>query len=121
MDTTITNLNGVTRTEEKAARVSNSGMVNAIKIMLLSLACALLIWLNFKPAPQWEYQIISVPDTNFESGINALGLEGWELVTARRASSGDTNNLKPSDFSYEMIFKRPKARTSALMPKLVTQ
>jgi hypothetical protein len=50
---------------------------------------------------KWEYKITAVPDANFTEDMNKLGNEGWELVFARRASGG-------GEFSYEMIFKRPK-------------
>ena len=53
----------------------------------------------------WEYRIESVPDASFDSRINAMGKDGWELVFARRASDG--SDYSPT-FSYEMIFKRPK-------------
>lgn len=51
----------------------------------------------------WEYQIESVPDLSFDTTMNELGKEGWELVFARRASNPTTD-----DFSYECIFKRKK-------------
>lgn len=51
---------------------------------------------------KWEYKIAEVPDTNFTEDMGKLGDEGWELVFARRASSEN------GEFSYEMIFKRPK-------------
>lgn len=51
----------------------------------------------------WEYQIESVPDILFDTTMNKLGTEGWELVFARRASDPTTD-----DFSYECIFKRKK-------------
>jgi hypothetical protein len=54
---------------------------------------------------KWEYKITSIPDANFTQDINKLGDEGWELVFARRASGGG------GEFSYEMIFKRPKKET----------
>ena len=55
-----------------------------------------------KTITKWEYKIDSIPDVKFEESINKLGSEGWELVFGRRARGiGD-------EFSYEMIFKRPK-------------
>jgi hypothetical protein len=49
----------------------------------------------------WEYRIESPSDTYFESEMEAIGNDGWELVFARRAT-GDFGGA-----SYEMIFKRP--------------
>lgn len=57
------------------------------------------------PSQEWEYRIIAIPDSSFETKINALGADGWELVFARRASDG--SETRPT-MSYEMIFKRPK-------------
>ena len=50
---------------------------------------------------QWEYTVKSPSDSELSSALERLGDQGWELVFARRASSS-------ADFSYEMIFKRPK-------------
>lgn len=79
-----------------------------ITLVCLFLIVGLLGWNTLKPEPKWEYQIESVPDWDFTRKVNSLGLEGWELVFARRASSNVIDSEKP-DFSYEMIFKR-KAR-----------
>ena len=38
----------------------------------------------------------------FETGMNGLGEQGWEMVFARRAP-GENDRM-----SYEVIFKRPK-------------
>ncbi len=51
---------------------------------------------------QWEYTIESPSDTSFETALDHLGKQGWELVFARRA----TSEYGPA--RYEMIFKRPK-------------
>ena len=50
---------------------------------------------------QWEYRIESPSDYTFEEAMKEYGRDGWELVAARRASSGGI-------MSYEMIFKRVK-------------
>lgn len=76
-----------------------------IIIALLCLGFILSIWSALKPTPKWEYRIVAVPDITFKIGIAELGDDGWELVTARRASSGEG---KSTEFSYEMVFKRPK-------------
>jgi len=55
-------------------------------------------------AQAWEYRIEYLGDLEFRSGIEEIGQEGWELVSARRATSDD-------DYGYEMIFKR---RTQAI-------
>ena len=37
------------------------------------------------PEQQWEYLIQSVPDLQFTDMMTLYGLDGWELVFARRA------------------------------------
>ncbi|HZL78242.1 MAG TPA: hypothetical protein VFC17_05265 [Candidatus Limnocylindrales bacterium] len=32
------------------------------------------------PPPQWEYEIVSIPDYSFNSKMDELGASGWELV-----------------------------------------
>ena len=72
-------------------------------LVVLNLLCLLVLMrLMPKPAQQWEYQIESVTDANWDTGMKKLGDQGWELVFARRASDGNDH------MSYEMIFKRPK-------------
>lgn len=51
----------------------------------------------------WEYRIESIPDLSFTASMNALGAEGWELTSARRAQDSTTDT-----FAYECIFKRVK-------------
>ena len=63
--------------------------------------------------PTWEYRILSVSDTLFDETMGALGGDGWELVTARRASNG--SSYTPV-FSYECIFKRVGGRHPAPTP-----
>ena len=60
-----------------------------------------------KAAPMWEYAIQKVADPAFNETMNRLGANGWELVSARRATSDDlASNSKPV-FYYEVIFRRP--------------
>ena len=82
-------------------------------ILLLVLALALSAYTAFSPvavksATHWEYMIEAIPDGSFEESINKLGAQGWELVSARRATSSVGEN---TEYSYEMIFKRPKPVT----------
>jgi hypothetical protein len=52
--------------------------------------------------PKWEYDVVSIGDLEWDSKGLELGSEGWEILTARRASDSSNN------FSYECIVKRPK-------------
>jgi len=60
-----------------------------------------------KPKTKWEYKIAAPSDSAFEGNMNRLGAEGWEIVSARRATTknyitGETEGI------YECILKRPK-------------
>lgn len=54
-----------------------------------------------KPSTKWEYSVESPMDAFFISSMNGYGKDGWELVSARRASG-------PLGPSYECILKRKK-------------
>lgn len=56
------------------------------------------------PPVRWEYKVETIPDESFSFTMDAFGRNGWEAVSARRASSGTGENTV---FSYEIIFKRP--------------
>lgn len=55
-----------------------------------------------KPVTKWEYKIESPSDYSFTSEMDRLGSEGWEMISARRASSEFGTTV-----GYEVIFKRP--------------
>lgn len=75
---------------------------------IASLCAAILLALIVRGAStpaveKWEYSVQSPKDATFDSDMNALGMQGWELVSARRASDRG-NNV----FGYEVILKRRK-------------
>lgn len=55
------------------------------------------------PVVGWEYKISAINDIAFDSEMNSMGEKGWELVFARRATSGGVYSSEPL---YECIFKR---------------
>lgn len=85
------------------------GQVLAI-IVLMVLALVLPYVRVIRPSSpppalaKWEYMIASPPDQEFDERMAGYGREGWELVSARRATSGSGEY---SSAGYEMIFKRP--------------
>ena len=52
----------------------------------------------------WEYVIEGPTDEQIQSRLHALGSAGWELVSARRATTERDGNTMGI---YEMIFRRP--------------
>jgi hypothetical protein len=72
------------------------GLVAAV--LIVSLFGVISSW-----GTRWEYRIEAPADRLFESEVNRLGAEGWELVSARRVASEDGSGAK-----YELIFKRPR-------------
>ena len=54
----------------------------------------------------WEYDVVSIPDLDWETKGQQLGMDGWEIITARRASGMDDS------YSYECIVRRPARNTS---------
>lgn len=57
------------------------------------------------PQPAYEYRVEHPSDTAFSSQMNAWGDEGWELVSARRAASGDGYDRT---VRYEVILMRAR-------------
>jgi hypothetical protein len=55
------------------------------------------------PDDAWQYLVKSVADEHFDDQMDKLGGDGWEVVSARRASNGADRNPV---FSYELILKR---------------
>ena len=77
--------------------------------ILIALASLLLVglagWTRIPHPPQrWVYKIEAPGDDEFAPVMDSLGRQGWELVSARRATSSSSSSQSAS---YEMIFKRP--------------
>jgi hypothetical protein len=68
--------------------------------LLIALCLIVLLVAGFTlQKTQWEYKF----EYNLsEKKANALGAEGWELVTASSTGSGPTSNVET------FVFKRPK-------------
>lgn len=77
------------------------GLLSMISILQFLATMGFLA--NSAPPPaktKWEYKVQSVSDLAFETEANALGKEGWQVVSARRAGSSGS-------FSYEFVLMRP--------------
>lgn len=76
------------------------GLVLLVAFALLSAFC----WFNVL-RPTWEYKVADLPDDGFTQQANALGARGWEIVSARRATTGDLGSGSATA-EYELILKR---------------
>ena len=78
------------------------GTVVVVLLLLLlgGLIANVAIALRQSHAPMWQYHIESVDDRSWDTSMIKLGIEGWELVSARRVEGRD------KEMKYEMILKR---------------
>lgn len=51
----------------------------------------------------YQYTITTTPDLELNEKLDFMGENGWEMVSARRASIDDNMTM-----AYEIIWKRPK-------------
>jgi hypothetical protein len=75
-------------------------------IVSIAITGAVVYWgilpaIDKRPLQSWQYKVVSPNDLILETELAMYGVEGWEIVTARRATSKDTDTA-----SYEMILKR---------------
>ncbi len=78
----------------------NVRVLVSITVAVIALSTAVIV---ATASPKWEYYVGAVPDRAFIPAMDALGADGWELVTARRASTEDPSGR---EFRYEVIMKR---------------
>jgi hypothetical protein len=78
----------------------------SVLVALGVLILLLQAWQAFRPVPpqHWEYAIDAPPDDQLARRLQALGAGGWEIVSARRATSRVEGESKAA---YEMILRRP--------------
>ncbi|MBW4490749.1 MAG: type IV pilin-like G/H family protein [Trichocoleus desertorum ATA4-8-CV12] len=80
-------------------------VVNSVLLLGILLATTANIFAPKKPpAVQWEYRVEGIDDTDFSSQMQLLGRSGWEVASARRATSGEGSSATGL---YEVILKRP--------------
>ncbi len=78
-------------------------MTNKLVVALIIIIAALMAVDVFGRTESWTYDVVSPVDSDLDSTLAQLGLDGYELVFARRAS--DASEQSPAA-RYEMIFKR---------------
>lgn len=61
-------------------------------VLLAAVLVALLLNTYHHPAEAWSYKVVTPSDAKLTETLNQLGAEGWEVVSARRASDGSTIN-----------------------------
>ena len=104
------------------------GVCLVVIAVLLAVSLVVPVKLEEPPERQWEYLIQSVPDLQFTDMMTLYGLDGWELVFARRAviERSATERLRAmregrdldDELAYEIIFKRPARDTLGREPAM---
>jgi hypothetical protein len=94
----------------------NASRLSAIVVLLLLIVLAqgwqIVSGMRVK-SQSWEYLIEGPADDQLQARLKTLGTEGWELVSARRATTergGRTEGI------YEMIFRRPGSTAGNMLP-----
>ena len=83
-------------------------MISSILVMLLLGFLVIFVLTQEKPKEvqtSYEYKIISPDDLSLEKELDKSGADGWQVVFARRATSGSGYY---STAAYEMILMRKK-------------
>lgn len=76
----------------------------SVAVALLAAIAALLGVQTFQHPPDiWSYLILAPKDENLIKELDRAGALGWEVVSARRATTGEG---RLSTASFEMILKR---------------
>jgi ribosomal protein L40E len=82
----------------------------SVAVVILGTIASLLALQTFNhPPDKWQYTVIAPSDADLEKVLNNDGADGWEVVSTRRASSGEGAN---STFSYELILKKRGSQRS---------
>jgi hypothetical protein len=86
--------------------LADTGSAFIANVLTLGAVGAVTYWvilpqINKQPLPSWEYKIVAPDDLTIKEQLNIYGIEGWEIVSARRATNSETSTA-----SYEIILKR---------------
>jgi hypothetical protein len=87
--------------------------MTVVLLGLILVANGSQVFLNRELPEAWQYVVIAPSDVQLRSEMDRMGSAGWELVSARRASNGET----PPTMSYEMIFKKRGVSSTTLSAK----
>lgn len=71
--------------------------------LLVAIAALLAVQTFDHPPDIWSYEILAPKDEDLLKELNLAGALGWEVVSARRATSREGES---SAAAYEMILKR---------------
>lgn len=95
-----------TKPPQKPQSVSRAQVTLLIALISALLLFHVVTWVIDHASPmRWEYKVESPSDRVFETEVDRMGAEGWELVTARRVAPDDGGG---PGAKYELIFKRPR-------------
>lgn len=94
--------------------ITRIGAIVAVIAGLILVAQAIQTIGALASTPRWEYAIEAPPDDQLRQRLNALGEQGWEIVSSRRATSQESGKTAAA---YELILKRPATlRTPLELP-----
>lgn len=93
---------------KKGADVVVRVMTFVVVILLGTIASLLAVQTFDHPPERWQYTVVAPSDANLKNVLDRAGADGWEVVSARRASNGDSEN---PTFSYELIMKKRGRKT----------
>ncbi len=92
------------------------GKLSVVLVLLLLLVLAqswqVVAGMTVK-AQSWEYAIEGPPDEQLPARLQALGSAGWEIVSARRAT---TERNGRTEGIYELILRRPATAATGTPP-----
>jgi hypothetical protein len=101
-----------TATESGLKMVVTSGqltiLILLVGVLVLEMGWQIVRGMSVK-RQTWDYTVEAPPDEQFQSRLQALGAGGWEIVSARRATSEVSGR---NVAAYEMILKRPAEVTT---------
>jgi len=98
-----------------AKLIMTSRLILFVAVVLLAVQSWQVLQGHTTQRQLWEYTIEAPTDAALPKRLTAIGLNGWEIVSARRATS-EVNGETIA--AYEMILRRPAAKPTGELPPI---